>query len=157
MLRRQEPKPWFWNKACISSDSVIFQNQRFKIVFDLPTPRPHFIIRYVADSNEKMSISDMNRTDLESMLALVDRFVAEFNLSSKPDDSELILSFHTGDWVRVTILFLLKTLSQLKYLIWLKKTSKRDFLKNSFVLFFVTLIFTKRQQPPAFMRIWSRT
>lgn len=71
----------------------------FQIVFDLPTPRPHFIILFNPDyqslNKNKTSLKGLNENELRSLLDLVN----QFHLITNNTLGDFTLSFHTGHWV----------------------------------------------------------
>jgi hypothetical protein len=84
------------------------QSELFYIVFDIPTPRPHFIIKYHRDntrqrSRMKVSIKDVPEQDRRDMLSLIDKFIKTYEIPTQ----NMILSFHTGYWVNLKNLDLL--------------------------------------------------
>lgn len=78
-----------WNEVKLNLE----QNDMFHIEFDLPTPRPHFIILF--NSIKKNSIKDLDENESRSMLKLV----AQFRKNTNNNLGDMILSFHTGSWV----------------------------------------------------------
>ena len=77
-----------------NKDTPLISNGLFEIVFDLPTPRPHFILKFCQD-NGKSNLKDLNENDLLMIFSLINSFADRFGLKSR----DLILSFHTGYWV----------------------------------------------------------
>jgi hypothetical protein len=66
------------------------------VLFDLPTPRPHFIVKLKLTSRDKCSVKDLNDTEIRSLIELAYNFIEKFKLN---EDQKCYLSFHTGDWV----------------------------------------------------------
>lgn len=82
---------------------ILKQNEMFHIVFDLPTPRPHFIIlfntEYQSKNKHKTSLKDLNGIELRSLLNIASEFGSNNNLG------DFTLSFHTGYWVSTFLFF----------------------------------------------------
>ena len=76
-----------------SNEICIVENDLFKMVFDMPTPRPHFIILFKKPQNR--SINDFNESEINKLLALIEQFKTQHALTAQ----SFILSFHTGFWV----------------------------------------------------------
>ena len=74
----------------------IVENELFMMVFDLPTPRPHFIILHKsAKKPGKKTVRDLDDTEIMAILSLIEVFKTKYNLTA----DNFILSFHTGYWV----------------------------------------------------------
>ena len=78
-----------------ASPDVLLMNDLFKIEFDLPTPRPHFILLENKVKQVKKSIIDVQENEIRSFLTLIQTFIREYSLASE----NLVLSFHIGYWV----------------------------------------------------------
>ena len=76
-----------WNK------SIVF-NDKFDLVFDIPTPRPHFIIKLKQSDKTKSSLADLSGEEIKQILKLIENFCDDFNITEK-----VVLSFHTGHWL----------------------------------------------------------
>jgi hypothetical protein len=82
---------------------ILLKNDLFRIEFDLPTPRSHFIILLNRDnhfliSNKKVpkeSINNLNELEIRSLFDLIDKFKKNTNNNL----GDFLLSFHTGKWV----------------------------------------------------------
>ncbi len=82
---------------------ILVKNDLFRIEFDFPTPRSHFIILLNRDnhfliSNKKVpkeSINNLNELELRSLFDLIDKF----KISTNHIFGDFLLSFHTGKWV----------------------------------------------------------
>jgi hypothetical protein len=77
-----------------NTDTSLISNDFFEIVFDLPTPRPHFILKFT-ENNGKSNLKDLSDNDLVMIFSTINSFAERFKLNT----SDLILSFHTGYWV----------------------------------------------------------
>jgi hypothetical protein len=76
------------------------KNPLFKMVFDIYTPRPHFIIIENKDKQRvRKSIRDLQEFEIRSILSLIEEFTHKYGLASE----NLILSFHIGYWVCVFV------------------------------------------------------
>ncbi len=65
-------------------------NLSMKLMFDILTPRPHFIII----QNEEYRKTDVTENEMKEVMELVTKF-----LTDKPEyDNNAILSFHRGKW-----------------------------------------------------------
>lgn len=75
----------------------LFANELFKVSFDIPTPRPHFIITRKDGTNSSVreTVENLGTSDLNSLLSLVQNMRIKYGFQ----DQEMILSFHTGSWV----------------------------------------------------------
>jgi hypothetical protein len=75
----------------------IVQNELFVMVFDFPTPRPHFIILYKNPlmDKKKATVNDLSEGEIQQILNLIEKFKIKFDLTAE----NFILSFHTGYWV----------------------------------------------------------
>jgi hypothetical protein len=82
----------------------LFENGLFEIVFDVYTPRPHFIIKLIRDrrpddtkpkNKPKIYIDSLVDSELHELIKLVQEFAQKFDLTKQ----KLILSFHIGYWV----------------------------------------------------------
>jgi hypothetical protein len=78
----------------------LVKNSLFKMEFDFPTPRPHFIILY-NNSNKynKFTIKDLDANEIQSIISLVQKFISTYNLTTE----NITLSFHTGYWVNFNL------------------------------------------------------
>ena len=73
----------------------LVENELFKMEFDFPSPRPHFIIVFKNKPFKKGTLANLSDIDIQSILNLIDQFINVYGLQSE----NLILSFHTGCWV----------------------------------------------------------
>ena len=85
----------FASSSASGSRDFIIENDLFKIEFDFPTPRPHFIILENRVNQVKKSILDLGENEINSLLNLIQTFINRFALSTE----KLVLSFHIGYWV----------------------------------------------------------
>lgn len=75
---------------------VLFENEVFRIEFDIPTPRAHLIILFKTATFRKShkSVRDLTEPEVKSLIDLVDDFMTMINGQSET----YTLSFHTGAW-----------------------------------------------------------
>jgi hypothetical protein len=75
----------------------VVQSDFFKMVFDYPTPRPHFIILFKDRQlgKAKQTLKDLSDGDLEQILYLIEEFKQIYGIAQ---NETAILSFHTGYW-----------------------------------------------------------
>jgi hypothetical protein len=73
--------------------SLMFDDD-FEIVFDIYTPRPHFIIKF-KDEKHHFQMNGLSDDQIVKILNLVLEFRRRFSLLN----SRITLSFHTGTWV----------------------------------------------------------
>ena len=68
-------------------------------MFDLPTPRAHFIILFNNEkkNSHKISVNFLEDSDFCALFDLIDKFRAR----TGNDLGDIILSFHTGGWVNI--------------------------------------------------------
>ncbi len=81
---------------------VLFENDTFKLEFDIPTPRPHLIIIFKEDTFRKShtSVRDLTPNEIQRLLDLVDQFMRAINAQAE----DHTLSFHTGTWVFIFLI-----------------------------------------------------
>jgi hypothetical protein len=74
----------------------LVKNSLFKMEFDFPTPRPHFIILYNnLNKYNKFTLKDLDANEIQSIISLIQKFISTYNLTAE----NITLSFHTGYWV----------------------------------------------------------
>jgi diadenosine tetraphosphate (Ap4A) HIT family hydrolase len=71
---------------------VLCENENFEINFDLPTPRPHFIITLKRSKNG--TIRDLTNAQIESMLQLINTF-CNTKITAM---TNITISFHVGSF-----------------------------------------------------------
>ena len=84
-----------------NNEICIVENDLFKMVFDMPTPRPHFIILFKKPQNR--SINDFDESEINKLLALIEQYKTKHELTAQ----SFILSFHTGFWVIIKVAIVL--------------------------------------------------
>ncbi len=80
------------------------KNPLFKMLFDIFTPRPHFIIIENIENKYRVrkSIKDLQDNEIRSILNLIEEFTRTYGLASE----NLILSFHIGYWVCIFVVLI---------------------------------------------------
>ncbi len=85
------------SKSCIGK--VLFENDIFKIQFDINLPRPHLLIFFKTDEDEarkdKTNVKHLSESEINSLIELVEGFMMAINAQNEAHT----ISFHTGGWV----------------------------------------------------------
>lgn len=86
------------SKRINEQELILEQNETFKLLFDMPTPRAHFIILFnnIQEKHNfyKTSVKFLEDSDLYALFDLIDKFRARTGNNL----GDIILSFHTGGW-----------------------------------------------------------
>ncbi|CAF0996578.1 unnamed protein product [Brachionus calyciflorus] len=80
-------------------DIAIYEGSKFHVIFDILTPRPHFIVKYIPSKRKyprfkKVVIADLDDQDLRELFDFLENFIKAYNLNS----NQTCISFHTGKW-----------------------------------------------------------
>lgn len=79
-----------------SQSYAIYSNDIFCIIFDVRSPRNHLIILAKKTIERHKSVGNLNETELQSFINLVDGFINKINGNRE----NITLSFHIGKaWV----------------------------------------------------------
>ena len=97
----------FFKLRINEQELILEQNETFKLVFDMPTPRAHFIILFnnIQEKHNfyKTSVKFLEDSDLYALFDLIDKFRARTGNNL----GDIILSFHTGGWVIAENIFII--------------------------------------------------
>jgi hypothetical protein len=80
-----------------ANDTIVFEQGAYKVVFDLPTPRPHFIITSKINEKSKDQLKAFleNAQEIYNVLKLSVEFL---NLNNEFKKQSVVFSLHTGSF-----------------------------------------------------------
>ncbi|RNA15755.1 hypothetical protein BpHYR1_002430 [Brachionus plicatilis] len=80
-------------------DYTLYEDKKFCVIFDILTPRPHFIVKFCPQSRKyprfkRVEIQDLSSEDTRDLFEFIQNFTSHYGLNSEP----FCISFHTGKW-----------------------------------------------------------
>lgn len=77
----------------------MYDDKKFCVIFDILTPRPHFIVKFSSENRKyprfkKVEIQDLCLEEIDDLLDCLFNFINNYELNSET----ICISFHTGKW-----------------------------------------------------------